>query len=57
MHHFGELHDRNKPMSSMSGQGGTMNANRWMMHMAKDVLSFFDDVAPTAGPDQAITRL
>ena len=57
MHHFGELHDRNKPMSSMSGQGGTMNANRWMMHMAKDVLSFFDDVAPTAGHDQAIKRL
>lgn len=57
MHHFGELHDRNKPLTSMSGNGGTMNAIRWVAYQAMDVLCFFDDVAPTAGHDQATRRI
>lgn len=57
MHHFGELWDRHRPMSSMSGNGATMNALRLLANQAKDATMFLDDVAPTAGLDQAWKRL
>lgn len=57
MHHFGELWDRHRPMSSMSGNGATMNAIRLLANQAKDATMFLDDVAPTAGLDQAWKRL
>ncbi|SHN88839.1 hypothetical protein SAMN05660350_04829, partial [Geodermatophilus obscurus] len=47
MHHWGELWDRRKPASSMSGNGDTLNALRIKLNAAKDALYWADDVAPT----------
>lgn len=47
MHHWGELWDRRKPGSSMSGNGDTLNALRIKLNSAKDALYWADDVAPT----------
>jgi hypothetical protein len=47
MHHYGELWDRRKPASSMSGNGDTLNALRIKLNAAKDSLYWADDVAPT----------
>ncbi len=47
MHHWGELWDRRKPASSMSGNGDTLNALRIKLNSAKDALYWADDVAPT----------
>lgn len=47
MHHWGELWDRNRPATSMSGNGSTANANRILLNWAKDTLFWADDVAPT----------
>ena len=47
MHHWGELWDRRKPGSSMSGNGDTLNALRIKLNCAKDALYWADDVAPT----------
>ena len=47
MHHWGELWDRRKPASSMSGNGDTLNALRIKLNAAKDALYWSDDVAPT----------
>ena len=47
MHHWGELWDRRKPASSMSGNGDTLNALRIRLNSAKDALYWADDVAPT----------
>ncbi len=47
MHHWGELWDRRKPATSMSGNGDTLNAVRIKLHSAKDALYWADDVAPT----------
>ncbi|MDX5961757.1 telomere-binding protein [Rhodococcus opacus] len=47
MHHWGELWDRRRPASSMSGNGDTLNALRIKLHSAKDALYWADDVAPT----------
>lgn len=54
MHHFGERWDRDKPLTSMSGNGATMNAARMMLHSCKDALAFLDDVAPTNGIEAAL---
>lgn len=47
MHHWGEQWDRRKPATSMSGNGGTLNALRIQLNRAKDALFWADDVAPT----------
>lgn len=47
MHHWGELWDRRRPASSMSGNGDTLNALRIKLNSAKDALYWADDVAPT----------
>lgn len=47
MHHWGELWDRTKPATSMSGNGGTLNAIRIQLSNAKDALFWADDAAPT----------
>lgn len=47
MHHWGELWDRKKPATSMSGNGGTLNAIRVQLSNAKDALFWADDAAPT----------
>lgn len=47
MHHWGELWDRRKPATSMSGNGSTLNALRIQLNRAKDALFWADDVAPT----------
>ena len=47
MHHWGELWDRRKPASSMSGNGDTLNALRIKLNASKDALYWADDVAPT----------
>ncbi len=47
MHHWGELWDRRKPATSMSGNGDTLNALRIKLNSAKDALYWADDVAPT----------
>ena len=47
MHHFGELWDRRRPASSMSGNGDTLNALRIKLNSSKDALYWADDVAPT----------
>jgi hypothetical protein len=47
MHYWGELWDRRKPASSMSGNGDTLNALRIKLSVAKDALYWADDVAPT----------
>jgi len=47
MHHWGELWDRRKPATSMSGNGDTLNAVRIKLNSAKDALYWADDVAPT----------
>lgn len=57
MHYFGESWDRNRPMSSMSGNGATDNALRILAHQAKDAVVFLDDNAPTAGIEAAWKRL
>lgn len=57
MHYFGEGWDRMRPLSSMSGNGATMNALRIMLNQAKDALVLLDDNAPTAGVEQAWKRL
>lgn len=57
MHHYGEMWDRNTPLSSMSGQGATTNALRQLLAMAKDTLCLLDDVAPDYGRDAALNRL
>lgn len=56
MHHFGEMWDRHKPMTSMSGNGATFNALRQLANTAKDALMFMDDVAPTMGTEVAQKR-
>lgn len=47
MHHWGELWDRRKPASSLSGNGDTFNAIRIKLNAAKDALYWGDDIAPT----------
>lgn len=47
MHFFGERWDRDKPASSMSGNGDTLNAIRNKLHFSQDVLYWMDDFAPT----------
>jgi len=47
MHHWGELWDRKKPATSMSGNGGTLNAIRVQLSNAKDAMYWADDAAPT----------
>lgn len=47
MHHWGELWDRRRPATSMSGNGATMTAQRILLNWAKDTLFWADDVAPT----------
>lgn len=57
MHHWGELWDRRKPATSMSGNGDTLNALRLKLNNAKDSLYWADDVAPTRGWDAAQKHL
>ena len=57
MHYFGETWDRNRPASSMSGNGATDNAIRLMANQAKDAVLFLDDNAPTSGLEAAYKRL
>ncbi|WP_347350386.1 hypothetical protein [Intrasporangium sp.] len=57
MHFFGEMWDRNRSVSSMSGNGATANALRIYAHQAKDAVLFLDDNAPTNGATQAWERL
>ncbi|MGB5952033.1 MAG: hypothetical protein WBG57_05880, partial [Ornithinimicrobium sp.] len=57
MHHYGELWDRLRPLTSLSGNGATTNALRIMLHQVKDSLAFLDDNAPTQGAEQAYKRL
>lgn len=47
MQFFGEMWDRDRPSSSMSGNGDTLNAMRVKLRHAKDVLYWMDDFAPT----------
>ena len=47
MHHWGELWDRRKPASSMSGNGDTLNGLRIKLHQSKDTCYWADDLAPT----------
>lgn len=57
MHHLGERWDRNRPLTSLSGNGATFNALRLMLAYAKDGLAFLDDNAPTSGIEAAYRRL
>lgn len=57
MHYYGETWDRNRPLSSMSGNGATDNALRIMAHGAKDTVAFLDDGAPTDGHLDAVKRI
>lgn len=57
MHHFGELWDRNRPLTSLSGNGATANALRILAHRCKDALMYLDDNAPTTGLEAAYKRL
>lgn len=57
MHHYGELWDRLRPLTSLSGNGATTNALRILLHQVKDSLAFLDDNAPTQGAEQAYKRL
>lgn len=57
MHFYGELWDRMRPLTSLSGNGATQNALRIYAHAAKDALMFLDDAAPTAGYEKAVRGL
>lgn len=46
MHFYGEAWDRRRPAVSMSGNGSTDNAIRFMANKAADAVLFLDDVAP-----------